>query len=163
MYTDVVVANSFEEGDESLYTICAYIILNMVFATMLERKKHSVAVIFHTLMFFFTLTILILCFGNGILANAAYNFLGERYYRIVLTMMSTSEVSIFLHFAVAEIILLLQMALVAFFIAIRIVNCLCESKNIKQKPFYSRTDKSVCQTKCTVLRKLCYLFAQIRC
>ena len=158
-----VLTNAYARGDGVLYTICAYIILNLVFATMLERKKHIIAVIFHSMMFFGTLTLLVLCAENGILADSACNFLGERYYRIVLTMMSTSDVSIFVPFAVAELLVVIQMAVVAFFIAMRIVIRLRDSADAKQEEFDRQTNKPVCHTKCAVLRKLCYLFAQIRC
>ena len=109
-------------------TLLVYLAINVVLATVLEKQSKKTANIFHAVLFFFTLGLLLLATDDGVLQDSLVNMLGQKTYDAVTMVVLGTKLSAVLPLLVVEIALVLQTLLVAMFTVQRIVTYLGGSK-----------------------------------
>ena len=110
-------------------TLITYIGMNVVLSAFLERKSKKTAYIFHAVLFFFTLGLLLLATDDGVLQDSLVNMLGQKTYDAVTMVVLGTKLSAVLPLLVVETALLLQTILVALFAVQSIATCLVGSKH----------------------------------
>ena len=103
-------------------TLLVYLAINVVLATVLEKQSKKTANIFHAVLFFFTLGLLLLATDDGVLQDSLVNMLGQKTYDAVTMVVLGTKLSAVLPLLVVEIALVLQTLLVAMFTVQHIVD-----------------------------------------
>ena len=109
-------------------TLLVYLAINVVLATVLEKQSKKTANIFHAVLLFFTLGLLLLATDDGVLQDSLVSMLGQKTYDAVTMVVLGTKLSAVLPLLVVEIALVLQALLVAMFTVQRIVTYLGGSK-----------------------------------
>ena len=102
-------------------TLLVYLAINVVLATVLEKQSKKTANIFHAVLFFFTLGLLLLATDDGVLQDSLVSMLGQKTYDAVTMVVLGTKLSAVLPLLVVEVALVLQTLLVAMFTVQRIV------------------------------------------
>lgn len=89
-----------------------YFIVNIAVAVILDRKRLSVALISHIVMFSVMSVFVLFCSGVEFISQAAMRLLGADAYEILLSAMCFGETELLLPIVIIQLVLTLQFALV---------------------------------------------------
>lgn len=143
-----------------------YFVLNVAVALLLDRKRFRVALVCHLVMFAFMSFFVLVCSGADFLSDALTRVLGEDGFNILLSALVFGDTELLLPIVIVQVLLTLQIALLAFACTCEVV---CQLQIRKRKP---RTDSNngnafshEVRTNTTrpSSRKLCYLLQSLLC
>lgn len=92
--------------------LAVYFIVNIAVAVILDRKRLSVALISHIVMFSVMSVFVLFCSGVEFISQAAMRLLGADAYEILLSAMCFGETELLLPIVIIQLVLTLQFALV---------------------------------------------------
>lgn len=92
--------------------LAVYFIVNIAVAVILDRKRLSVALISHVVMFSVMSVFVLFCSGVEFISQAAMRLLGADAYEILLSAMCFGETELLLPIVIIQLVLTLQCALV---------------------------------------------------
>lgn len=139
--------------------LAVYFIVNIAVAVILDRKRLSVALISHVVMFSVMSVFVLFCSGVEFISQAAMRLLGENAYEILLSAMCFGDTELLLPIVIIQLVLTLQCALVTAAFT-------CEVQARKPRKRAKRPEyapQARVNTTLPVLRKLCYLNQSILC
>ena len=91
--------------------LAVYFIVNIAVAVILDRKRLSVALISHIVMFSVMSVFVLFCSGVEFISQAAMRLLGADVYEILLSAMCFGETELLLPIVIIQLVLTLQFAL----------------------------------------------------
>ena len=142
--------------------LAVYFIVNIAVAVILDRKRLSVALISHVVMFSVMSVFVLFCSGVEFISQAAMRLLGDDAYEILLSAMCFAEAELLLPIVI-KLVLTLQFALVTAAFTCEVVHYLQARKPRKQAKRPEYAPQARVNTTLPVLRKLCYLNQSILC
>lgn len=143
--------------------LAVYFIVNIAVAVILDRKRLSVALISHVVMFSVMSVFVLFCSGVEFISQAAMRLLGENAYEILLSAMCFGETELLLPIVIIQQVLTLQFALVTAAFTCEVIHYLQARKPRKRAKRPKYAPQARVNTTLPVLRKLCYLNQSILC
>lgn len=142
--------------------LAVYFIVNIAVAVVLDRKRLSVALISHIVMFSVMSVFVLFCSGVEFISQAAMRLLGADAYEILLSAMCFGETELLLPIVIIQLVLRLQFALVTAAFTCEVIHLQARKPRKRAKrPEYA--PQARVNTTLPVLRKLCYLNQSILC
>ena len=142
--------------------VLLYVIANIALSTALEKNRKSAAVISHALLFFMTFCLLLFFSDSPFVHNPLRDLLGNDEFRWLTEIIAMNDVPVLVPFAIVEVILVVQMVLVAVFFASKVVESLLSGKHRDYEEIHDRQGKFSLPN-VVVSQKFYYLFSVLRC
>lgn len=143
--------------------LAVYFIVNIAVAVILDRKRLSVALISHIVMFSVMSVFVLFCSGVEFISQAAMRLLGADAYEILLSAMCFGDTELLLSIVIIQLVLTLQFALVTAAFTCEVIHYLQARKPRKRAKRPEYAPQARVNTTLPVLRKLCYLNQSILC
>lgn len=143
--------------------LAVYFIVNIAVAVILDRKRLSVALISHIVMFSVMSVFVLFCSGVEFISQVAMRLLGDDAYEILLSAMCFGDTELLLPIVIIQLVLTLQCALVTAAFTCEVIHYLQARKPRKRAKRPEYAPQARVNTTLPVLRKLCYLNQSILC
>ncbi len=143
--------------------VLLYLIANIVLSTIVEKNRRGTMVICHAVLFFFTLTMLLMCSDVPVFGNLAKFLMGDVYDSFLSDVMCGNRVAVMVPFVLVEFFAIVQMVISVLFVATEVV-CGMFAANRKKYVFIADEHRTSRYTTVPVYtQKLYYVLSVLRC
>ncbi len=143
--------------------VLLYLIANLVLSTIVEKNRRGTTVICHAVLFFFTLTMLLMCSDVPVFGNLAKFLMGDVYDSFLSDVMCGNRVAVMVPFVLVEFFAIVQMVISVLFVATEVV-CGMFAANRKKYVFIADEHRTSRYTTVPVYtQKLYCVLSVLRC
>ena len=147
----------------TMLVLLFYFIANLALFTVMERAKRRTVVICHGVLFLSTFTLLLFCSDVPVVRSTLVDFFGRMQYQAIVDSICIPGLPAMLPFAVTELIVLLQMFVIAAYIAAKVVEVIRGTRHKKYQFLDNRKQDDVFVPIVVERKKLYYILSTLLC